>query len=121
MRKQEIICTICPVGCRITVTGAGDDVRSVEGFTCPRGEKYARDEFICPMRTLTTTVRVLGGTEETLAVRTSAPIPKAKLFACMEIIRSAAFPAPIKAHQVLIQNLAGTGVDLIASTERRQA
>lgn len=119
MCKQDIICTVCPMGCRITVTGEGDNIQSVKGFTCQRGEKYARSEFICPVRTLTTTVRVLGGTEETLAVRTSAPVPKAKLFECMEIIRNAAFPAPIKAHQVLIRNLADTGADLIASTERR--
>lgn len=118
MRKQDIICTICPMGCHIYVTGEGENIQSVEGHTCPRGEEYARSEFVCPMRTLTTTVRVKNSSEPMLAARTTAPIPKAKLFECMDMIRGAVFCAPIKAHQVLIHNIAGTGVDLVACTDR---
>ena len=120
MQEQKIICTVCPMGCTIHVSGEGDTIHSVQGYTCPRGEKYARDEFICPMRTLTTTVRVKNGAEPVLAARSAAPIPKAKLFECMEVIRSAVFQAPIAAHQGLIPDLAGTGVDLIASTRAEE-
>lgn len=118
MREQQIICTVCPMGCQMRVVGEGEQIQSVEGFTCPRGEKYARSEFVCPVRTLTTTVLVENGTEPMLAVRTSAPIPKDKLFVCMEQIRKAVFHAPIQAHEVLISNIADTGADLIACTAR---
>ena len=51
--EKLIICTVCPQGCRITVTGEGSNIASVTGFTCARGEAYAKQEFVCPMRILT--------------------------------------------------------------------
>ena len=87
MREQDIICTVCPMGCTIHVTGTDTEIQSVTGFTCPRGEKYARSEFTCPVRTLTTTVRIFRATEPLLPVRVDRPIPKEKLFECMEAIR----------------------------------
>ncbi|MCI2058012.1 MAG: DUF1667 domain-containing protein [Oscillibacter sp.] len=120
MRQQEIICTVCPMGCHIRVTGSDDQIQSLEGYTCRRGEQYARSEFVCPMRTLTTTVRVENSTEPLLAVRTAGPIPKEKLFDCMGLIRTAVFHAPVALHQILISNLGGTGVDLISCAERKE-
>lgn len=119
MREQQIICTVCPMGCQMHVVGDGEHIETVEGYTCPRGEKYARSEFVCPVRTLTTTVLVDNGTEPMLPVRTSAPVPKEKLAACMKIIRGAVFHAPIGVHEVLIANIADTGADLIACTARQ--
>lgn len=118
MREQDIICTTCPMGCSIHVTAEGDSITSVTGNECKLGIAYATNEFICPMRTLTTTVYVPNGEEPLLPVRSKGPVPKAKLFECMEIIRGAVFEAPIKEHQVLIENIAGTGVDIISCMER---
>ena len=106
------------MGCSITVVGEGTNITSVTGFTCPRGEEYARNEFVCPVRTLTTTVEIEAEFEPLLPVRTEKPVPKAKLFECMEIIRSKKFSLPIKERQVLIEDLAGTGVNLIACMDR---
>ena len=61
--EKLIICTVCPQGCRITVTGEGEKIESVTGFTCPRGETYARQEFVCPMRILTGSVRTENAVE----------------------------------------------------------
>lgn len=112
--KKEIICTVCPRGCRITVTGEGGNVSSAEGSGCPRGERYARAEFSHPVRILTTTVRLTGAAEPLLPVRSSKPVPKDKLFECMEAARAVTAAAPVKMHGVLIENVAGTGADLIA-------
>ena len=120
MREQEIICTVCPQGCRIHIIGDETGVHTVTGNTCVRGDIYARSEFVRPVRTLTTTVYVENAAESLLPVRTAKPVPKDKLEDCMAIIRKAVFRAPITAHQVLIANIAGTGVDLIASTERME-
>lgn len=118
MREQDIICTTCPVGCSIHVVGDGDVIQSITGNTCKLGEAYARNEFVCPMRTLTTTVYLSNGAEPLLPVRSAGAVPKAKMFECMKIIRSAVFEAPIAEHQVLIENIAGTGVDIIACLSR---
>ena len=42
--EKEIICTVCPMGCHITVTGEGDRVDSITGYTCKRGEEYGKQE-----------------------------------------------------------------------------
>ena len=106
MDQQSIICTVCPMGCQIHVAGEADVIQSVTGHTCPRGEAYARAEFIHPVRTLTTTVRIMNAAEPLLAVRTEKPVPKTKLFECMEVRRGAVFHSPVKPHQVLIEYLA---------------
>lgn len=117
MREKAIICTRCPMGCSLTVTEA-DGILTVTGNGCPRGEEYGRSEFTCPVRTLTTTVRVTGAAEPLLPVRTDRPIPKDKIFQCMELIRAMTVAAPIATHQVLLENIADTGANLVACAER---
>lgn len=39
MDQQSIICTVCPMGCRIHVAGEADVIQSVTGHTCPRGKR----------------------------------------------------------------------------------
>lgn len=113
--KKEIICTVCPRGCRITVEGEGETVTSVTGNSCRRGFAYASAEFAHPVRILTTTVRLAGRTDTLLPVRSSRPVPKEKLLACMEVIRQAEASAPVRQHDVIIENILGTGADIIAS------
>ena len=116
MEQKEIICTVCPMGCRITVTGQGEQIQSVTGNTCPRGDQYARSEFIRPMRLLTSVVKVENRPETPLvAVRTDRPVPKDQIFPCMEEIRRMAVTPPIRSGAVLIADVAGTGADVIAS------
>ena len=113
--EKEIICTVCPVGCHIKVTGEGDRIDSVEGFTCKRGEAYARSEFAHPVRILTSTVKLIGAAQPLLAVRSAAPIPKELLFDCMEELRKVTVKAPVHSHDVIIPNVLNTGVDIISS------
>lgn len=116
MAIQELICIGCPLGCplRVEVNDAGE-VLSVSGNTCKRGEDYGRREVTAPTRTVTSTVRVLGGKAPVVPVRTAADIPKEKIFACMEEIRKAEITAPVKIGDAVIENVAGTGVNVIAS------
>ena len=115
MDERTIICTVCPMGCSMTVKANGNEIVSVENNECPRGEAFARDEFICPTRTLTSSVLIYGSKEPLLPVRTEKPVPKEKFKECMEAIKATTVKAPVKMHQVIIHDLAGTGVDLIAS------
>lgn len=117
MTEKTITCVTCPIGCSIVVRGEGDAITHIEGNQCKRGEAYARDEFVRPVRTLTTTVRVQGGAAPLVAVRSSAPVPKALLLPCMEAIRKASIAAPVARHDVVIPDILGTGVDIIATGE----
>ncbi|MCH5353831.1 MAG: DUF1667 domain-containing protein [Acutalibacter sp.] len=116
METRELICIGCPLGCplRVEVNDALE-VLSVSGNTCKRGEEYGKREVTAPTRTVTSTVRVLGGKAPVIPVRTATDIPKEKIFDCMEEIRKAAIAAPVKIGDIVIENVAGTGVNLIAS------
>lgn len=111
---KELTCIVCPVGCKLTALMDGMDI-SIEGNACPRGKKYGLDELCSPTRMLTSTVRVEGGFLPRLPVRTKSPIPKAKLAEALEVMRGVTMKAPVASGQVIIENVAGTGVDVIAS------
>ena len=110
---KELVCIVCPRGCRLTVDE--EHGYAVTGNSCPRGAEYGRTELQNPTRTLTTTVCVAGGLHRRLPVRTSAAIPKALLPAAMAEAARVRLQAPVAAGQVVIPDLLGTGVDLIAS------
>ena len=113
--KKEIICTVCPRGCHIMVEGDGEQVLSAEGYSCKRGLEYAGTEYAHPVRILTTTVKLADVANDLLPVRSNQPVPKEKLFACMEVIRSVAVKLPVKRYDVIIPNICGTGVDIVAT------
>ena len=115
--EKLIICTVCPQGCRITVAGEGSRIDSVAGFTCPRGETYARQEFVCPMRILTGSVLTEGAEEPLLPVRSAERIPRDKIPECMKILRTVRVKPPVAIRDVVVKNILGTGVDIVASRE----
>ena len=111
--KREMICIGCPMGCRLTAEVAGQTVTAVEGNHCKRGRDYAAQEAVCPMRVLTGTMKAAGCTRP-FAVRSSAPIPKAKLLECAAALRRSHPPLPIHAGDVVIEDILGTKVQIIA-------
>lgn len=115
METRTLTCIGCPLGCTLKAELGGNTVRSVTGNTCPNGEKYARKELTAPERILTTTLPILGGDRRTVSVKTAAPVPKGMIFACMEALRGVSVSAPVKMGQTLVQNLANTGVSLVAT------
>ena len=115
-------CTTCPSECLLTVEVERDadgvaEVRSVAGNSCPRGDKFAHQELICPMRVLTTTVAVSGGDEALLPVRTAEAIPLALHAQAMDLIRGLVVEAPIRMGDVVLENLLDTNINLIASMD----
>lgn len=115
--KQEIItCINCPVGCRMTVTLEGDNVTNVEGNACKRGETYARQECVAPMRVITAAAPVQGR-DVPVSVKTAAPVPKEKIAACMKAILSTPFAAPVHTGDVLIHDVCQTGVNVVATRD----
>ncbi len=113
--KKEIICTVCPRGCHILVEGNGQEVDKVEGYGCKRGIEYATNEFVSPVRILTTTVKIKGVTGDLLPVRSDKPLPKDKQFACMDVIRKVEVSLPVATYDVIVENILGLGVDIVAT------
>ena len=105
---REMTCIVCPLGCSLRVELDCGKVLSVTGNTCPRGEKYAREECTHPMRTVTTTVRCSCG--KILPVKTDRTIPKEELFRAVEIINEAHPVLPISAGDVILDDVFGAKV-----------
>lgn len=115
MAETEIItCINCPVGCRMEVTHEGGQVLSVKGNTCRRGDAYARQECVAPLRMITA-VAPVRDRETPVSVKTRTPIPKKLIGECMRAVMEKPFEAPIRAGDVLIEDVCGTGVDVIAT------
>ena len=116
MEKRELICIGCPLGCPLTVTMEGGEVTAVEGNTCKRGDDYARKEVTNPTRIVTSTVMVEGGADVTVAVKTRTDIPKGKIFDCVRALKGVTVKAPVHIGDVIMPDVAGTGVDIIATS-----
>ena len=107
MEKIDLICIGCPMGCPITVEMENGEVVSVTGNTCPRGDAYARKEVTNPTRIVTSTVRVTGGKLAMASVKTASD--------CVKALKDVEIPAPVTIGQVVLKDVAGTGVDIIAT------
>lgn len=103
------------MGCALRATIHDGRVSAVEGNSCRRGADYAAQEAVAPKRTVTSSVRVRGGRRKIVAVKTVPDVPKESIFAVMDAIRALQTAAPVRIGDVLLQNIAGTGCDLVAA------
>jgi len=108
---RDIICTSCPLGCRLRVTLDDGAVTKVDGNSCARGKPYAESECLNPTRTVSTTVRINGG--GMLPVKTRDYIPKDKIFDCMNALKGITVTPPIQIGQVILKDIFGT--DIVAT------
>lgn len=118
--SSQLICIGCPAGCLITAKKREDGDYDITGNTCQKGEAYARNELTSPVRTVTSMIRVHGGRRKVVSVKTAQEIPKEKINACMEEINGVYVSAPVKVGDVLIENVAGTGISVVATGNAMQ-
>ncbi len=115
MEERKLTCIGCPMGCPLTVVMNGNEVVSVTGNTCKRGDVYARKEVTAPTRIVTSTVKVSGGSIDMVSVKTKEDIPKGKIFECIKALKNIVVPAPVHIGDVILENVAGTGVSIVAT------
>lgn len=116
--EKNIVCTVCPLSCDVVLEiGENNEILSLTGNKCPRGEKYATKEHTAPERTLTTIVKAQGGIHPLLPVRTNKPIPKEKLKDGMLETAKLVVKAPVTMGDVIVDDFLGLGVDLVASRD----
>ncbi|MEG0980013.1 MAG: DUF1667 domain-containing protein [Oscillospiraceae bacterium] len=111
---KNFVCIVCPNSCRLSVCDDGEEI-TVSGNNCKRGITHGINEFKNPMRMITSTVAILDGTLPRLSVISTGEVPKTKLKECLDTIYSTTVKAPIKCGDVIITNINGTEVDIIAS------
>ncbi len=111
---EEIICIVCPLGCRMNVELDGREVMAVQGHQCKQGKKHARKEVLFPGRVLTTTAKTDIAEFPLLPVRSNKEIPKDQLMPCMGEISKLLVNSPTEIGRPIIKNILGLGVDIIA-------
>ena len=114
---REMTCLECPRGCQLSID---EESLEVTGNSCPKGEAFARAEITNPVRVLTTTAVIESETDDMLPVRTLDPIPKSSMLAAMRFIRNLRVKAPVETGDILVGDLVGTGVPLIATKTVRK-
>lgn len=127
MITKEMICIVCPRGCRLSVSGypvSGGAELSVTGNACPRGAAYGRSEAVNPVRVVTATCPVTGAKEMPFAaderprrvpVKTDGGIPAGRVGELARLLHATSLELPVKAGDVVLENWEGTGVSVIVT------
>jgi len=113
--KRTFTCIVCPNSCEISVEIENGKILGIQGNRCIRGRDYVVQELTAPKRNFATSVLVENGELPLCSVRLSSPIPKERIFDAMERIREIRVKAPVKAGDVLLENLLDLGCDVIAT------
>jgi len=114
-KTEQMVCIMCPVGCRIEVALDENGQVIVSGYRCQRGVEYGRQEMIAPHRILTTSVLVENGEMELVSVKTNKPVPRKLLFQLIDALKRVRVKAPVYMGDVLVENILNTGADVVAT------
>lgn len=114
MSKKEFVCIVCPNSCKLSVEEKDGELM-VTGAACKRGIIHGRQEYQNPRRMLTTTVVVQDGIYPRISVVSRDEIPKEKLKECLSYLYKIRVSTPIHCGDILVKNICGTGVDILAS------
>lgn len=110
---KTITCIRCPKGCLVTLDTDNPE-GTIKGYACPNGREYAINELTHPMRTISSTVEIKGGIHPRIPVKTNGDIPKEKIFEVMNEINKISITSPVKCGDVLLRDVLGTGIDIVA-------
>jgi len=112
---DRLTCVLCPVGCELEVArdAAGD--LQINGNQCDKGIPFAVEEVLRPKRNLATSVPLRGTAARMVSVRLSGSVPREMIFIILAEIAKLRPEAPVRRGQVLIADVLGTGVDVIAT------
>lgn len=119
--KKDFVCIGCPLGCNITVEADNGEIKNIAGNTCPRGADYVTKELTDPRRIVTSLVRVRGGALPVVSVKTAADIPKDRIRDCIKALKMIELPAPVRMGDVVVENVCGTNVDIVATSSVEKA
>lgn len=112
--KNELICIVCPMGCRLQISGNLENIE-VSGNKCKRGIQYATEELTNPTRMICSTVKISGGIHKVIPVKTDKPIPEKHKLEVMELLKDVELKSPVKMGDVVVPNIFNTGINIVAT------
>jgi|LGOV01.1.fsa_nt_gb CxxC motif-containing protein len=110
-------CIICPIGCSLSAEydESTKKIENLTGAACKRGVTYMTQELLNPMRTIQSSVLVIDGVLPLASVKTSALIPKDKIFEVMKLVKSIRLAAPVEAGFIAKKNVLDLDVDIVVT------
>jgi len=140
---DRLTCLLCPLGCELEadIEAPGPDARMpagehpaedgvdgggetlivdgrrlwIKGHRCPEGIDFAVEEILRPKRNLAASVPLAGTADRMVSVRLSDRVPREMMFPILAEIASLRPVPPVRRGEVLIRNVCGAGVDVIAT------
>jgi CxxC motif-containing protein len=110
------------MGCELHVDlNEAGGIEKVTGYTCKRGIGYAEAEITNPTRSFHSTVRVAGGETPLVSIKSAGPVPKRLLMDCARATVGVLIQAPVAIGDVIVPDVCGTGVDLVATNRVKAA
>jgi CxxC motif-containing protein len=112
-KARTVTCIVCPTCCELETDGV-----EVNGARCVKGEAFARQEVLMPLRVVTTSVRC--ETPEgarMIPVRTAAPVAMAQIFEIMKSIKALSLSRVPDYGSVIRVDTGEESVDLIVTGE----
>ena len=119
MKRHELVCISCPVGCALTVHIDGSDVK-VLGNQCRLGAIYGAKEVTDPRRIITTSIFVHNedhSVSQILCVKTDGDVPKPQMAACVTAIKEIELKGNIQVGDIVVKNILNLGVDVVATRD----
>ena len=113
---QKLTCIVCPNGCELEVDVVNGEYK-VTGNMCKRGIDFAINEIENPTRSICSTVKTVYKEIPRLPVRTNGEVPVNLIFKVMEEINRLVVAKPVHTGDILIKDVLGTGVDIIATSD----
>lgn len=112
---NRLVCIVCPISCKLSIEEHNEGEYEIIGNKCNKGKDYAIQEVKNPVRIFTTTINIKGGIIKRLPVRSKEPVPKNIIEKLIEPVKSVNVYAPVKKGDIIVKNVFGLGVDIVAS------
>ena len=112
---DRLTCVLCPIGCELELFKDPGPELQVLGNQCDKGVPFALEEVLHPKRNLATSVPIEGSASRLVSVRLSGPVPRELIFPILAEIVKLRPKAPVRRGQVLVADVLGSGVDVIAT------
>jgi CxxC motif-containing protein len=103
------------MGCPLQLSIENSEIREITGYECKRGKEYGRQEYTNPSRLVSTTVACSVGLWPRLPVKTVGVVPKDKVLAVARALHALKIEAPVEMGQIILDDVAGTGVAVVAT------
>lgn len=113
--QTTIVCVVCPVSCPVIVEFEDNSIIRTDHNQCRLALDYVTDELFDPRRTLTTSLPVDGGKGPLVSVKTERGLPKDLVLDAMQSLSGVHVNAPVHIGDVIVEDVLGTGIHLVAT------